>query len=144
MEMQKKIAYLQGLTEGLEVKGSSREGRILSGIVDLLGEMSNTITDLEEYVETIDEDLFNLEEDAYDSSDSEDTDYEEYMEVQCPKCHELVYFETDILEDDDVIEVTCPNCDEVVFVNDETEVVGYVDEDYLSGKSLEISDTEDI
>lgn len=140
MDMHKKVAYLQGLTEGLEVKGSSREGRILSGIVDLLGEMSNTIADLEEYVETIDEDLFNLEEEAYDLSDGEDLDYEEYMEVECPRCHENVYFETDILEDEDVIEVTCPNCDEVVFVTDEDEFAGAVDDGYYSSSR----DTEDI
>lgn len=140
MDMHKKVAYLQGLTEGLDVKSGSREGRILSGIVDLLGDMSNTIADLEEYVETIDEDLFNLEEDAYDLSDGEDVGYEEYMEVECPRCHEKVYFEADILDDDDTIEVTCPNCDEVVFVTDEDEVVGYVDE----GSYIGSRDTEDI
>lgn len=140
MDMQKKVAYLQGLTEGLDVKSGSREGRILSGIVEVLSDMSNTIADLEEYMETIDEDLFNLEEDSYDMNDSENVDYEEYMEVECPRCHENVYFESDILDDEDVIEVTCPNCDEVVFVTDEDEFAGTVDEGYYSSSR----DTEDI
>ena len=142
MNIKEKIAYLQGLTKGLEVDTDSREGRVMAGIIDVLEDMAQSIYNLEEYVETIDGDLFDLEEDIYEDVADTDTeeDYEEFIEVECPKCHENVYFESDIMEDEDVIEVTCPSCDEVVFVNDGEEVVGYVDEEYLP----RIRDTNDI
>lgn len=134
MSVHKKIAYLQGLTEGLAVSKGSREGRVLAGIVDVLGDIAENVNELEEYVESIDEDLNYLEEDVYeevpDGQDLATDDFEEYIKVECPNCHEKVYFEANILDDEDVIEITCPTCEEVVFVNDE-EVVGYVDEEYL-------------
>lgn len=154
MNIKQKISYLQGLTEGLEA-GDSKQGRVMAGIMEVLEDMADYIDelqdtqlDLEQYVEAIDEDLNDLEEDAYEDivgSEDEDADYdeegyEEFIEVECPKCHENIYFESDVLDDEDVIEVTCPTCDEVVFVNDGSEVVDYVDAKYLD----RIRDTEDI
>ncbi|MFZ5650999.1 MAG: AraC family transcriptional regulator, partial [Bacillota bacterium] len=57
-------------------------------------------------------------EDIYKEQEAGD-DVEEYLEVDCPRCGEVVCFDSDILEDNDTIEVTCPNCDEVVFINDD-------------------------
>lgn len=142
MNIKEKIAYLQGLAEGLDVGKDSRHGRIMTGIIDVLEDMAHNINEiedaqigLEEYVETIDEDLNDLEEDIYedyaDNQQYDEEDISDLIEVECPNCHENVYFESDILEDQDVIEVTCPNCDEVVFVNDSDQVVGYADEEYL-------------
>ena len=42
----------------------------------------------------------------------------DYVEVECPQCHDIICFESDIVDDEDIIEVTCPNCSKVVFVND--------------------------
>lgn len=128
-DLHNKISYLQGLVEGLDLDTASKEGRIISNIIEILDDMAQAIQnlsdnqlELEDYVETIDEDLSELEDDFYedeeDEEDEEDLD-EEYVEMECPKCHDLVYFEADLLDDDDIVEISCPNCDEVVFRTDE-------------------------
>ncbi|MDD4599766.1 hypothetical protein SDC9_30302 [bioreactor metagenome] len=117
--IKEKVAYLQGLTHGLNVSDASTEGKLLLNIIDVLDDMAeeiNNVTmvheDLEDYVETIDEDLTELEEEVYEESYDE-----EYVEVECPFCHEAVAFESELLDDDDAVEVTCPHCGEVVYDN---------------------------
>ena len=66
---------------------------------------------MEIYLDSLDEELMDLEEDIYRHDD------EGFVEMECPECHQVVYFDTSILDSEDDIEVTCPNCDSVVFVN---------------------------
>jgi len=120
--VKEKVAYLQGLTRGLNVNEHSAEGKLLVQMVDVLQHMAEEIDclhtgqeDLENYVETLDEDLTDLEEEVYE--DVEMDDDLEMVEVECPSCHDVVAFESDLLEDDDAVEVTCPNCGEVVYDN---------------------------
>lgn len=117
--VKEKVAYLQGLTKGLEVSDQSAEGKLLITIIDVLDDFAEEFesiadahSDLEDYVETIDEDLTDLEGEIYDDTDSED---EDYVEVECPKCHDQVAFESDVLHDEDELEVTCPSCGTVVY-----------------------------
>lgn len=133
--LKEKISYLQGLAEGLRIEEGTKEGRVLSGIIDVLEDMADQIEDieeahidLEEYVESIDEDLYELEGDVF----GDDLDDEEYAEVECPNCHEVVCFDAGIMDDEDLIEVTCPNCDEVVYVNDDE-----LPEDITDGETIE-------
>lgn len=126
-ELRKKVAYLRGLMDGMELEEQSKEARIFREMIDVMEKMAEAIDnlqedyeELEEYLESIDEDLYDLEDEIYDGQEDEDEDDEDEncIEVDCPKCHEVVCFETDILNDEDVIEVTCPNCDTVVFINE--------------------------
>ncbi len=119
-DLKSKVAYLQGLSAGMDISSDSKEGRVLNGIIEVLDDMAQNFAELEDahnqledYLESMDEDLVNLEEDIYNPTD------EDYMEVICPECGETVCFDADILDDEDVVEVTCPNCDEVVFINEE-------------------------
>lgn len=119
--IKEKVAYLQGLTKGLNVSEASSEGKLILNIVDVLDDMAEEIQnvtlvheDLEDYVETIDEDLTELEEEVYEDMYEED---EDYVEVECPFCHESVAFESELLDDEDAVEVTCPHCGEVVYDN---------------------------
>lgn len=122
-ELKAKVAYLQGMSAGLDLSQDSKEGKLLKGIIEVLEQFADTVggleqgqEQLEDYVESIDEDLYQLEDDYYEDNTCNEC---EYLEVDCPKCGETVCFDSDILEDDDIVEVTCPNCDEVVFVNDD-------------------------
>jgi len=124
-DLKSRVAYLQGLSAGMDISSESKEGRILNGIIEVLDEMAQSFGKLEEaqdqledYLESVDEDLFNLEEDIYGEAMNEAGD-DEYLEAECPRCGEIVCFDADVVEDDDVVEVTCPNCDEVVFINDD-------------------------
>ncbi len=85
-----KVAYLKGLAEGLGVAESSKEGKVLVQIIetleaftDILDDVIEDQLDLEEYVNFIDEDLADVEEDLYgdddddyDDEDDWDDDYE--------------------------------------------------------------------
>lgn len=141
--LKEKVAYLQGLAEGLNFEKETKEGKFFTAIIEVLETAVSEIDtltaqqeELESYLEAIDEDLGDLEteifgeddcpcceedeyDDDYDEDYEDDEDEDVYMEVECPKCHDIVRFETSILADEDVIEVTCPNCDEVVYVNDD-------------------------
>lgn len=142
LDISKRVAYLRGLIDGLKIDDQTKEGQVLLQVVDILQDMAEELTeirvqqeDLEDYMNIIDEDLYDLEDEVYsydDDYDFEDTDYDDdyydydddefdgdYVEVECPECHDKVCFEADILDDENVIEVACPNCDTVVFVNDE-------------------------
>jgi len=134
-----RIAYLKGLAEGMNVTASSNEGKLLVAIIDLLDDMCDSISDLEsnhddlnEYVESIDQDVHELEgfvygsddddddDDFDDEDDDDDDDFDdedtEFIEVECPNCHETVYFDEEVFgEDDDVI---CPSCNKTVIVDD--------------------------
>ncbi len=141
--LEKRVAYLQGLADGIEVE-DSKAGRLIDELIDVLvdvvevlAEFKENQVELEEYVTVIDEDLEDLEEEVYDDDDDDDDEFAfddfyndeddedldddiSYVEVECPECHDIVYFDSDILIDDDLIEVVCPNCNTVVFVNDDS------------------------
>jgi DNA-directed RNA polymerase subunit RPC12/RpoP len=74
--------------------------------------MKQELDDIKIYIESIDNDLCDLEDDIYGN------EADDYVEVTCSNCGEEVYFESDLLEDDDVIEIVCPKCNEVVYIND--------------------------
>ena len=138
--LREKIAYLQGLSKGLDIEDLTKEGKVLSGIIDVLGEMADQLEDievaqedLEEYVESIDEDLYDLEGDIFGNDEIEMNDM---VEVECPNCREAVCFESELMEDDDLIEVTCPNCDEVVYANDDEILSDMHEEDIMVNEDL--------
>lgn len=157
LELKEKIAYLHGLAEGLGIDEASKEGKLLMAMLDVLEEVSSEIEELvvnqdelEEYIEAIDEDLGDIEEDFYgddedycdccgddDELDDEDLLGGSYIEVECPKCHEIVRFDAEILEDEDVIEVYCPHCDEIVYVNDDSYIFDEEEFDEEDDKELE-------
>ena len=119
-ELKQQVAYLQGLVEGLGISNETKEGKVIKQIVDVLEGMALSIddfkvqqADMETYLESIDDDLNDLEEDFY-----EDEEEPDYVEVKCPRCQDIVCFDSDILDDEDLVEVTCPRCNEVVFIND--------------------------
>ncbi|MFX0559254.1 CD1247 N-terminal domain-containing protein [Tepidibacillus infernus] len=146
--IQERIAYLEGLAEGLEMYQNKKEGKFFEEIVGIMTEMNQTLqhfmdrlSELEEYVEAIDEDLNDLEWDFYeDDEDLEDDELEEgiddellvmeddqnegYYQVECPTCHETVMIDHHLLEHDEPTEVVCPNCNEVIIIDDEDQYIG--------------------
>jgi hypothetical protein len=120
MTVTEKVAYLKGLVEGLGVDEATKEGRIIKAMVEVLDDIALTVSDMEdglseisEQVDAIDEDLEDLEKDFYgdeeDDDDEEEDDDSDYYEVTCPKCGEKVYLDEELLSDG---EMSCPNCGE--------------------------------
>lgn len=79
----KKVGYLKGLLEGMQSDADSPNSKLLAGIVELLGDLSDRadavdelLDDLNDYVESIDDDLSAMEgEDSdFDFLDDDDDD----------------------------------------------------------------------
>ena len=131
-DLHKKVAYLQGLMAGLEITSSTNEGKILTEmltildcIADNLQELQDTQTELESYIQAVDEDLLDLEDEVYYVDSDDELEEDELIVIQCPECKDIVYFDADLLDDDDIIQVTCPNCDAIVYSNEDEQQHDY-------------------
>ena len=81
MTISEKAAYLKGLMDGLELDTDKAEGKMIAAMVDLLGDMTKRITDIEETTIAISDELDEIEEDLDAIEDyildEEDEDYED-------------------------------------------------------------------
>lgn len=128
-DLRAQVAYLQGLAEGLDVEVASNEGRILSSIIQVLGDMADQVSviaeaheELAEYVEDVDYDLGALEESVYVVDDDDDDEQgvtfvpEEWITqredgvdfLACPQCGEA--FGAGFGDVDSQFECVCPSC----------------------------------
>ena len=113
MDICEKIAYIKGLADGLDFDKTTSEGKILAAIIDLLGDITEEICDIEdgcdelmEQVDEIDEDLSDVEDLLYGDEDEPEDDDDLY-EIECPSCHDILYLDEDMIEEEGI---TCPNC----------------------------------
>lgn len=84
MTISEKSAYLKGLMDGLKLNTESDEGKMIAAIVDLLGDVTKKVVDIEDTTIAISDELDEIEEDLdaiedyiLDEEDDED-DYEDY------------------------------------------------------------------
>ena len=134
MTLNERASYIKGLCDGMEIDKTSKEGKVIAALCELVSNMAVAIEELEEevcdlrdYIEELDEDLGDVEEVLCDSDDYDDyeDDYEcdgnceccdedceladdEYFEVECPSCGETICFDESI----DPEELACPACGE--------------------------------
>ena len=85
MTISEKSAYLKGLMDGLSLNTETDEGKMISAIVDLLGDMAKRITDIEETtiaisdeLDAIEEDLDAIEDYILDEDEDEDEDFDDF------------------------------------------------------------------
>ena len=122
MDICEKIAYIKGLAEGLQLDTESKEGKIITAIVDLLEDITEEICDIEdacddisEQLDEVDEDLASIEDIIYGDDDcdcdccDDDCDCcdDELYEVECPSCNDVIYLDAEMLEAEGI---DCPNC----------------------------------
>ena len=137
MEILEKVAYMKGLAEGLGLDTKSKEGRLLTVMIDILDDIALELQDIredqsemEECLDAVSDDLSDVESYIYEMDgeyEDEDDEDEEVYETTCPNCEEEIFFDETILADGCV---ECPNCgeklefdldDEVEEENDEEE-----------------------
>lgn len=123
MDISKKVAYLKGYAEGLEIRENSKEGKLLIEILNVLSDVADTLSALEfdmdvvvDELDHIDDELAQLfEEDMEEISHSLllDDDYDDYEGeihyVFCPNCEEEVLLDEEMLDEG---EISCPACGE--------------------------------
>jgi len=131
MTISEKAAYLKGLMDGLNLDTEKAEGKMISAIVELLGDVTKRLSDVEETtiaisdeLDEIEEDLdaiedFIMDEDAgcdcccgdCDCDDCDDCDCDEVIyEAECA-CGNIVEFDEDTLEEGSIV---CDKCGETL------------------------------
>ena len=89
-----KVAYLQGLAEGLKINGETAEGKLLSEIINVLGSISDELEAQEDAQDELYDKVFELEDAVYGEEDDDDDffmeecDEDEEFTVKCPTCNE--------------------------------------------------------
>lgn len=144
MEILEKVAYMKGLAEGLGLDTKSKEGRLLSVMIDILDDIALELQDIredqsemEECLDAVSDDLSDVEsyiyemDGEYEDEDDEDEDEdgdedEEVYETTCPNCEEEIFFDETILADGCV---ECPNCGEKLEFDLDDEVEEESDEE---------------
>ena len=122
MTVTEKVAYVKGLAEGLGLDDSTKEGKVLKALIDVVDDLAMSVADLEEgydelcdEVDTLDEDLGAVEEDLYGDEEDDDEcgcgceDEEGLYEVTCPACGDTICIDESLLEEGSI---DCPNCGE--------------------------------
>ena len=140
MELAEKAAYLKGLIEGLGVDESTKEGRIIKAMSELLCELASSVREIDadmtqayDQLNDISAELEDLEADLYEEledDDSEDEDdelpmdtdgHDPYYEVACPNCGETVYVSEGDLDAGEAICTSCGVTFEVALADDEAD-----------------------
>ncbi len=138
MTISEKAAYLKGLMDGLKLDTEKAEGQMIAAIVELLGDVTTTLSNVQETTIAISDELDEIEEDLDAIEDyildeeDEDEDYEDdfdfedeedyeegfdfgdeettVYEVKCA-CGEIIDFDEETLEKGSM---ECPNCGELL------------------------------
>ncbi len=127
-------AYLKGLYDGGDFDESTKEGKLLGALIDLVGEMAEEIDAFEadfdevvELVDEIDEALADVEDEVYgdcdcdcddccdcdDDDDDWDFDDDDELALECPNCGDMIYLDPSLLEESEQT-ITCPGCKEEI------------------------------
>lgn len=139
-DLRARVAYLRGLCDGLEVDDGSREGKVLTSIIGVLGDLTEELNavaqaqdELADELDEVDDELYAISgDDQYlqvpvevtdDVADDEADEEEEDAVVlfSCPNCGLTLGLQAGDM-DDTGIDVTCPNCGSVVIDPDENTV----------------------
>ncbi len=137
MKLTEKMSYLQGLLDGLDIDNSTKEGKALIQMADVMNELVAYVEDLQSQVDELtelcdilDQDLGEIEDDFYEDMDDcdfddcddcfdEDEDDEDYdfddddelYEITCPSCGDTILIDEGMIEEGSI---NCPNCDELL------------------------------
>ena len=110
MDLNAKAAYIRGLMTGMEFDHNSKNGKIIAAMMDLLEEMAATVTEHDNALDQVYEDVDELDEDLTDlilGVDSDEDEDEAEYEVTCPNCGTVTAVDEDTLLNRELV---CPNC----------------------------------
>ena len=129
MTISEKSAYLKGLMDGLKLDTESDEGKMIAAIVDLLGDVTKRVTDIEETTIAISDELDEIEEDLdaiedyilddeddFEDFDEDELDWDDEDELDGVEPEEGFEFGD---EDSTIYEVECA-CGEIIDFDEET------------------------
>ncbi|MCL2057034.1 MAG: hypothetical protein FWH02_07460 [Oscillospiraceae bacterium] len=117
MDVSEKIAYLKGLVEGFGFDGSTKEGKVILTIMDILDDLAISVSDLEDgvdiltvRVDELEQEVSDITDEIWDTDDEDGDDFEgELYEVTCPSCSVVTCVDEDMLDEGEIL---CPGCGE--------------------------------
>ena len=120
MDLNAKAAYIRGLMTGMDFDADSKNGKVIAAMMDLLEEMAAQVTEHDnaldqvyDELETLDQDLDDVVSDIYadeDEDDEEDAEDDSTMyEVTCPNCGQISTLDEETLMDPEG-DLVCPHC----------------------------------
>ncbi|UZQ50900.1 CD1247 N-terminal domain-containing protein [Clostridium kluyveri] len=117
-----KVSYLKGLVDGLKIDKNTNDGKVIIEIVNVLKIIAEEIENISEdqkdmraYIDCMNKDLADLQDNLYDDDyEAYKDEGENFTEIQCPNCNDMVYVDKDILERRK--ELTCPNCHNNIYI----------------------------
>ena len=127
MTISEKVAYIQGLLEGMELdKSDAKTARVLSEVLDVLREVGQQLDGMDaamdqfaEELDALGDTVADLEEAVFDDEDEQDEDLEGLDSED---------------EEEDFFEIPCPTCGEELVVDDEALAAGLVECPVCGGK----------
>ncbi len=126
MTIAEKAAYLKGLMDGLDLDTEKAEGKMISAIVELLGDVTKRLSDVEETTIAISDELDEIEEDldAIEDyildEDEDDFDFEDEDDYDFDDDEDFEDEGFDFGDEDSIIyEVKCA-CGNVINFDEET------------------------
>ncbi len=152
MTISEKSAYLKGLMDGLNLDTEKAEGKLIAALVELMGDVTKKLSDVEETTIAISDELDEIEEDLdaiedyiLDEEDEDYDDYEDYDEDDFDDYDEDDYEDEGFDygdEDTTIYEVKC-TCGNVINFDEDTLEEGSIICDNC-GETLEFTfDDED-
>lgn len=141
MSLTERAAYLRGLYDGLELDaGKSKEARLMSAIIDVLEEMASHVSENEESIMSLADQVDDLAEHVGDLGElfldddmeeddmEEDDDFHTVIEAECPNCQRMLSIDEDALAEG---EIECPTCGQRFSIDMEFEDVEDNDRDEM-------------
>ena len=126
-----RISFLKGMAAGMKLNMDKDSNKLMLEMLTVMGEIAEEMAameekhnDLNEYVESIDDDLAELEETLFGEEDGEELDEEldgeedglsddDLILYACPHCgNELEFSASDVDFDEDFL---CPVCSKPIF-----------------------------
>ena len=107
-----KVAYLEGLMEGMKISPDTNEGKLFAEILSVLADIGESIEEIEDAQDELFDAVYELEDDVdelfgYDG-EYDDYDDEDEFVIACPSCGESFYvYEEDLLSEEPI---ECPSC----------------------------------
>ncbi|MCL2842408.1 MAG: hypothetical protein FWE28_02940 [Oscillospiraceae bacterium] len=129
MSIGKRVTYLKGLVEGLSLGSSTKEEKILHAIIDILGDISTEMEEIEKTVEQLDDDIMILAEELerlvetdndcgcgcgshrHDHAHHDKGRTPTFYTVCCPGCQKEITIDEEVLK---LGTIDCPNCGEAL------------------------------
>ena len=118
MTLSEKVAYLKGVLDGM-----NNDDKVIGIMADILRDMALEIEDHQdqideicEAVDSIGDDLEEMESDFYqfdDDDDDEDEDFDDFDDDDFEDDDD----DFDMDDDDDLYETTCPSCGDTICIN---------------------------